>query len=122
MQKRDELKRQESYTNGMRHMFDPFERVAREYHKCPCCERAFTPDEEDQFIRKQRIQSAIQRKSAEVLAMESSNAETIFQQLDKLCIIYEDYVKLGEEAIPLAEKNLTLLLADESLIHLDLLC
>ncbi|KAL6899887.1 hypothetical protein ACP4OV_006545 [Aristida adscensionis] len=115
MQKRDELKRQESYTNGMRHMFDPFERVAREYHKCPCCERAFTPDEEDQFIRKQRTQSANTERSAKVLATESSNAETIFQQLDKLRIIYEDYVKLGEEAIPLAEKNFNLLLADESL-------
>lgn len=33
-------------------MYDPFEKVAREHHMCPCCERAFTPDEEDRFVKK----------------------------------------------------------------------
>lgn len=46
--------------------------------------------------------------------MESSNAEAIFQQLDKLRTIYDAYMKLVEETIPLAEKNLNLHLADES--------
>jgi hypothetical protein len=33
-------------------MYEPFEKVAREHHKCPCCDRGFTPDEEDQFVKK----------------------------------------------------------------------
>lgn len=41
-----------SMANGMRQMFDPFERVARAHHYCPCCERPFSPEEEDQFVRK----------------------------------------------------------------------
>lgn len=36
----------------------------------------------------------------------SANADSQFQQLDKLRIIYEEFVKLGKETIPLAEKNL----------------
>lgn len=41
-----------------------------------------------------------------VLAMESSNAESHFQQLDNLRMVYEEYVKIGKETIPLAEKTL----------------
>lgn len=41
-----------------------------------------------------------------VLASESSNADSYFQQLDKLRIAFEEYVKIGKETIPLAEKNL----------------
>lgn len=37
---------------GMRQMFDPFERVARAHHMCPCCERSFSAEEEDDFINK----------------------------------------------------------------------
>ena len=33
-------------------MFDPFERVARAHHICPCCERPFSAEEEDEFVRK----------------------------------------------------------------------
>jgi len=33
-------------------MFDPFERVARAHHVCPCCERPFSPEEEDNFVKK----------------------------------------------------------------------
>ena len=33
-------------------MYEPFEKVARQHHKCPCCDRAFTPDEEDLFVKK----------------------------------------------------------------------
>jgi hypothetical protein len=44
--------RLEIYANGMRQMFVPFEQVARDRHVCPCCERAFTPDEEDEFVKK----------------------------------------------------------------------
>jgi len=41
-----------------------------------------------------------------VLAVESSNAEPHFQQLDKLRMVYEEYVKLGKETIPNTEKEL----------------
>lgn len=36
----------------MRQMFDPFERVARAHHICPCCERPFSAQEEDDFVKK----------------------------------------------------------------------
>lgn len=38
--------------DGMRQMFDPFERVARAHHICPCCERSFSPEEEEDFVKK----------------------------------------------------------------------
>jgi len=38
--------------DGMRQMFDPFERVARAHHFCPCCERPFSAEEEDSFVKK----------------------------------------------------------------------
>lgn len=38
--------------DGMRQMFDPFERVARAHHVCPCCERPFSAEEEDDFVKK----------------------------------------------------------------------
>lgn len=41
-----------NFADGMRQMFDPFERVARAHHICPCCERPFSPDEEDEFVKK----------------------------------------------------------------------
>ena len=41
-----------------------------------------------------------------VLAVDSSSADSHFQQLDKLRIVYEKYVKLGKETIPNAEKDL----------------
>ncbi|RCV06469.1 hypothetical protein SETIT_1G165000v2 [Setaria italica] len=112
--KRDEQKRLEIYANGMRQMFVPFEQVARDRHVCPCCERAFTPDEEDEFVKKQRMQNASTAERVKALAMEYSEAETFFQQLDKLRTVYDDYMKLVEETIPLAEKNLNQRLADES--------
>lgn len=41
-----------SVADGMRQMFDPFEQTARVLHKCPCCERPFSPEEEDDFVKK----------------------------------------------------------------------
>lgn len=41
-----------------------------------------------------------------LLAVDSSNADFHFQQLDKLRVVYEEYVNTGKELIPLAEKNL----------------
>lgn len=62
----------------------------------------------------QRMHSASTAEKSKARAMESSNAEDIFQQLDKLRTIYDAYVKLVEETIPLAEKNLNQLCSDES--------
>ncbi|XP_020690871.2 DNA repair protein RAD50 [Dendrobium catenatum] len=112
MEKRDVQKSKYNIADGMRQMFDPFERVARAHHICPCCERPFTPKEEDDFVSKQRVKSASSAEHMKVLAVESSNADSHFQQLDKLRMIYEEYVKLGKENIPLAEKNLQELMED----------
>lgn len=38
--------------DGMRKMFEPFEQVARGRHICPCCERPFSMEEEDNFVKK----------------------------------------------------------------------
>ena len=43
----------------MRQMFDPFERVARAHHVCPCCERPFSAEEEDEFVKKVGILPAL---------------------------------------------------------------
>jgi len=40
-------------------MFDPFERVARAHHVCPCCERPFSAEEEDDFVKKVGISLAM---------------------------------------------------------------
>ncbi|KAK8943466.1 DNA repair protein RAD50 [Platanthera guangdongensis] len=112
MEKRDVQKSKYNIADGMRQMFDPFERVARAHHICPCCERPFNPKEEDEFVSKQRVKSASSAEHMKVLAVDSSNADSHFQQLDKLRMIYEEYVKLGKENIPLGEKNLQELMED----------
>ncbi|XXG78635.1 hypothetical protein AAC387_Pa08g2540 [Persea americana] len=106
MEKRDVTKSKYNIADGMRQMFDPFERVARANHICPCCERPFSPEEEDEFVKKQRVKSTSSAEHMKLLAVESTNADSYFQQLDKIRMVYEDYVKLKKETIPLAEKNL----------------
>nr|APA20123.1 DNA repair-recombination protein RAD50 [Populus tomentosa] len=106
-EKRDVQKSKYNIADGMRQMFDPFERVARAHHVCPCCERPFSAEEEDEFVKKQRVKAASSAEHMKVLSMESSNADTLFQQLDKLRMVYEEYTKIGKETIPLAEKNLS---------------
>lgn len=105
-EKRDVQKSKFNIADGMRQMFDPFERVARAHHICPCCERPFSAEEEDEFVKKQRVKAATSAEHIKVLAMESSNADSRFQQIDKLRLVYEEYVKVGKESIPQAEKNL----------------
>jgi DNA repair protein RAD50 len=92
--------------NGMRQMFEPFEKRARQEHSCPCCERSFTADEEASFIKKQRVKASSTGEHLKALAVESSNADSVFQQLDKLRAVFEEYSKLTTEIIPLAEKTL----------------
>ncbi|XP_044486625.1 DNA repair protein RAD50 isoform X2 [Mangifera indica] len=104
--KRDVQKSKYNIADGMRQMFDPFERVARAHHVCPCCERPFSAEEEDDFVKKQRVKAASSAEHMKVLAVESSNADSYFQQVDKLRMVYEEYLKIDKETIPLAEKNL----------------
>ncbi|XP_011084217.1 DNA repair protein RAD50 [Sesamum indicum] len=106
-EKRDVQKSKYNIADGMRQMFDPFERVARAHHICPCCERTFSANEEDEFVKKQRVKATSSAEHMKVLAVDCSNADFNFQQLDKLRVVYEEYVKIGKESIPLAEKNLT---------------
>lgn len=40
------------------------------------------------------------------LAGECSKADSLFQQLDKLRLVYEEYIKISKETIPHAERNL----------------
>ncbi|KAK7379637.1 hypothetical protein VNO80_05101 [Phaseolus coccineus] len=105
-EKRDVQRSKYNIADGMRQMFDPFERVARAHHVCPCCERPFSPEEEDNFVKKQRVKAASSAEHMKVLAVDSSNAESHYQQLDKLRMVYEEYVKLGKETIPNTEKEL----------------
>ncbi|KAF7807691.1 DNA repair protein RAD50 [Senna tora] len=108
-EKRDVQKSKYNIADGMRQMFDPFERVARAHHVCPCCERSFSPEEEDDFVKKQRVKAASSAEHMKVLAVESSNADSHYQQLDKLRMVYEEYVKICKETIPNEEKELQLL-------------
>ncbi|GAB2295676.1 DNA repair protein rad50 [Dionaea muscipula] len=105
-EKRDVQKSKYNIADGMRQMFAPFERVARAHHVCPCCERPFTAEEEDEFVKKQRVKSASSAEHMKVLAMESSTADSLFQQLDKLRMVYEEYLKIEKDTIPAAEKQL----------------
>lgn len=52
------------------------------------------------------MKAASSAEHMKVLAVESSNADSQYQQLDKLRMVYEEYVKLGEETIPNAENEL----------------
>ncbi|CAH8348708.1 unnamed protein product [Eruca vesicaria subsp. sativa] len=104
--KRDYHKSKYNMATGMRQMFEPFEQVAREHHFCPCCERTFSAEEEDNFVKKQRAKASTTGDHVKALAAESSNADSIFQQLDKLRSVFEEYTKLTDEIIPLAEKSL----------------
>lgn len=106
-EKRDDQKSKINMADGMRQMFDPFERVARAHHICPCCERPFSAEEEDEFVIKQRVKAASSAERMKALATESSSSESLFQQLDKLRMVYEEYVKIGKDTIPQAEKDLS---------------
>ena len=52
------------------------------------------------------MKAASSAEHMKVLAGESSNADSYFQQLDKLRMIYEEYIKISKETIPNAEKEL----------------
>ncbi|XP_051127899.1 DNA repair protein RAD50 [Andrographis paniculata] len=105
-EKTDVQKSKYNIADGMSQMFDAFETVARAHHMCPCCERSFSANEEDEFVKKQRVKAAGSAERLKALLTDSSNTDFQFQQLDKLRVVYEEYVKIGQESIPLAEKSL----------------
>uniref|UniRef100_A0A7N1A2Q4 DNA repair protein RAD50 n=1 Tax=Kalanchoe fedtschenkoi TaxID=63787 RepID=A0A7N1A2Q4_KALFE len=104
--KRDVEKSKLSIADGMRKMFEPFEQVARARHICPCCERPFSTEEEDNFVKKQRANAASSAEHIKILAVDVASADSFFQQLDKLRIVYEEFVKIYSETIPSTEKTL----------------
>ena len=53
------------------------------------------------------MKAASSAEHMKLLAVESSDADSQFQQLDKLRMVYEEYTKIGQESIPLAEKSLS---------------
>lgn len=53
----------------------------------------------------QRVKAANSAEQMKALAVECSNADSFFQQIEKLHLLYEEYVKICKDTIPLAEKN-----------------
>ncbi|KAJ7547995.1 hypothetical protein O6H91_08G112800 [Diphasiastrum complanatum] len=104
IEKKEVKKSQHDMADGMRRMFEPFERVARASHTCPCCERPFTPEEEDEFVKKQRMKSSSTGERLRELASQFSVADTKVQYLEKLRPIYEEYQKITSDLLPAAEK------------------
>lgn len=103
---KDKCKSEHDLAKGMKQMFDPFEKVARSKHACPCCERGFNSEEEDDFVKKQRVNASNSSDAMRVLAAKAQDADVKVQQLDKLRGVHDDYQKLSNELIPAAEKNL----------------
>ncbi|MCO5576260.1 hypothetical protein L7F22_030069 [Adiantum nelumboides] len=118
IEKKEVRKSQHDMADGMRRMFEPFEKVARANHVCPCCERPFSPQEEDDFVKKQRIKSSSTADRLRELASHYSQAESKVQQLEKLRPVYEDYTKLVVNTVPATEKLIAELQEDyESKSH-----
>ena len=65
-------------------------------------------------IFQQRTTGTSTAERLNLLAENLSVAEDLFNQLDNLRVIYDEYVKLEKETIPLAEKDLEQLSADKS--------
>lgn len=121
---KENIKSTHDLCTGMKKMFDPFEKQARNTHACPCCERGFTPEEEDEFVRKQRINASSYTDKLRESAAKAQEAEVKVQQLDKLRAIHDDYQKLSNELIPAAEKNLDALRQEKARLtdaHEDML-
>ncbi|CAK9190573.1 unnamed protein product [Sphagnum troendelagicum] len=113
MEKKEAEKSQHDLADGMRRMFDPFEKMARQNHSCPCCERGFSLEEEDNFVKKQRMKASSTAEKLRHYAALVANAETRVQQLDKLRVVHDDYQKLVGDLIPATEAALKQLLEEK---------
>ncbi|RRT85869.1 hypothetical protein BHM03_00008484 [Ensete ventricosum] len=79
--------------DGMRQMFDPFERVARAHHICPCCERPFSPEEEDEFVKKLvgvLAHVKAEKDAVEVLLQPVETIDRLWQEMENLKPQIED--------------------------------
>ncbi|RZC68646.1 hypothetical protein C5167_031923 [Papaver somniferum] len=114
MLKRDDKKSKYNIADGMRQMFDPFERVARAHHLCPCCERPFSAEEEDEFVRKQRVKASTSaehlKSSVQVLGIlaqlksEKELAEALIPPVETAARFSSEMQILQEEIDNLEEK------------------
>lgn len=121
---RDERKSQHNVAIGMLQMFEPFIEFAQTQHSCPCCDRPFSAEEENAFVKKQSVIGATSMETMNDAARKAESADSIFQQLDNLRVVYEEYVKLSKETIPQSEANLDKLneeLEQKTLTHDDIL-
>ncbi|BBN10542.1 DNA repair protein RAD50 [Marchantia polymorpha subsp. ruderalis] len=121
---KDTKKSHHDLADGMRRMFEPFENVARSNHCCPCCERPFSPAEEDDFVKKQRAKSSSTSDRIRELQSQVTVAETKYSQLDKLRGYYDEYQKLVRDVIPQAERTVEELTEEKERVtdpHDDLL-
>ncbi|CAM6096053.1 unnamed protein product [Calypogeia fissa] len=90
---------------GMKQLYDPFETIARSQHMCACCERKFTPQEEDEFVKKQRSKRAGTDAVLHKYRIEKEDLANRLQNLEKLRAVYDECQKLGRDLIPEAEKT-----------------
>ncbi|XP_074304186.1 DNA repair protein RAD50 [Silene latifolia] len=104
--RRDDLKSLSGEASGMRRMYEQYQNIARKHHSCPCCDRPFSPEEEDAFVEKHRNLHANSGKQMTSSDAKSSSADSIFEQLDTHRIVYEEYVQLSKETIPQADTKL----------------
>ncbi|XP_042055283.1 DNA repair protein RAD50-like isoform X3 [Salvia splendens] len=86
-ERRDGLSRDYNIADGMGRMFDPFEKIASAHHYCPCCERPFSSNEEDAFIKKVLgvlAQIKAEKDSVDALIQPVGTVDRLFQEMQAL--------------------------------------
>ncbi|KAL9232743.1 hypothetical protein vseg_007814 [Gypsophila vaccaria] len=111
-EKRDYLKSKAGEASGIGQLVDPYIHIARTNHICPCCERPFSAKEEDAFVQKQRVKAAETKEQRASTTALYSATDSMFEQLNRHRMVYEEYVKISKEIIPQADKKLTELKED----------
>ncbi|KAK9671423.1 hypothetical protein RND81_12G029400 [Saponaria officinalis] len=103
---RDSLKSKVGEASGVRQLVEPYINTARTKHICPCCERPFSVEEEDAFVKKQRATAGNSKEDTARTNAAYSVADSMFEQLNRHRMVYEEYIKIGKEIIPEADKKL----------------
>ncbi|KAF3971328.1 hypothetical protein CMV_005059 [Castanea mollissima] len=85
-------------TNGFSIAFDPISTII--------LDRPSSQRPQLNYNAGARVKAASSVEHMKVLAVDTSSSDSHFQQLDKLRMVYEEYVKIGKETIPNAEKDL----------------
>ncbi|XP_042050778.1 DNA repair protein RAD50-like isoform X3 [Salvia splendens] len=86
-ERRDDLSRDYNISDGMGRMFEPFEKIASTHHYCPCCERPFSSNEEDAFIKKVLgvlAQIKAEKDSVDALIQPVGTVDRLFQEMQAL--------------------------------------